>query len=130
MGNESSIKIFYQKAHGFITYGSLSSKNPILNITKVLEFQAYIATNKPDVIVLSETWLKPSISDAEIFTNDNYKIFRLDHSPDSHPPDPNNRNKFKLNSGVVLIAANNNLDINPKLLKSRSYNISLLLGRK
>ena len=36
--SDSCFKIFYQTVHGFITYGSLGNKYPVLNITKLLEF--------------------------------------------------------------------------------------------
>ena len=91
---DSNLKFFYQNVHGFLTYSSLGSKNPILNITKVSEFQSYIASHHPDIVMLNETWLKASINDAEIFPNNDYKIFRFDRSPDSHPPDPNNSKNF------------------------------------
>ena len=35
--SDSCFKIFYQNVHGFITYGSLGNKYPVLNITKLLE---------------------------------------------------------------------------------------------
>ena len=98
---DSNLKVFYQNVHGLLTYSSLGSKNPVLNITKVFEFQSYIANNHPDIhiVVLNETWLKASINDTEIFPNNDYKILRLDRSPDSHPPDPNNSKKSRRNGG-------------------------------
>ena len=117
--HDSGISTFYQSVRGLLTYSSLGNKYPVLNITKVLELQSYIANYRPEIIILNETWLKPAINDAEIIRND-YKIFRLDHCPDSHPPDPNHSNKFKVNSGGILIAVNNYLDMKPKVLKSNS----------
>ena len=114
------LTVFYQNVHGFITYSSLGSLSPDLNITKVLEFQAYVAGHKPDIILLNETWLKHTIHDSEIFPNNDYKIFRLDRSPETHPPDPDNHTKFRRNGGGILIAVNNCLDMKPKLLKSSS----------
>ena len=66
---DSNPKVFYQNVHGLLTYSSLGSKNPVLNITKVFEFQSYIANHHPDIVVLNETWLKASISDTKIFPN-------------------------------------------------------------
>ena len=130
--SDSCFEIFYQNVHGFITYGSLGNKYPVLNITKLLEFQAYVSINQPDIIVLNETWLKHTITDAEIFPNNDYKIFRLDRTADSHPPDPNDRNKFKRNGGGILIAVNNCLEMKPKSLKSSSKAeiLSILLQLK
>ena len=117
---DSNLKVFYQNVHGFLTYSSLGSKNPVLNITKVFEFQPYIASHQPDIVVLNETWLKASINDAEIFPNNDYKTFRLDRSPDSRPPDPNNSKKFRRNGGGVLIAVNSSVDMKPKVLKTNT----------
>ena len=44
-------------------------------------------------------------------------MFRKDRSSFSHPPDPDNPGKFKLNGGGVLIAINNSLNLNPKEIK-------------
>ena len=39
--HDSGISTFYQNVHGLLTYSSLGSKYPVLNITKVLELQSY-----------------------------------------------------------------------------------------
>ena len=44
-------------------------------------------------------------------------MFRKDRSSFSHPPDPDNPGKFKLNGGGVLIAINNSLNLNPQEIK-------------
>ena len=52
--SDSCFKIFYQNVqivHGFIAYGSLGNKYPVLNFTKLLEFQAYVSNNQPDIII-------------------------------------------------------------------------------
>ena len=81
-----TVNVYYQNVQGLITFSSLGSADPTLNMTKVLELNSYIATQQPDVIVLNETWLKDSIQNSELFPNRNYKICRLDRSPVSHPP--------------------------------------------
>ena len=96
---------------------SIHKQHPDLNITKLIEFQTHIFENSPDIILLNETWLKPTINDSEIIPSDNYRIFRRDRSPDSHPPDPENPNKFKTHGGV-LIAVKNSLDLKPKEIKT------------
>ena len=90
-----------------MTPNSISKPSPDLNITKVMEFQAYIFEKAPNIILLNETWLKPSINSNEIIPGKSYKIFRKDRSPLSHPPDPNTPGKFKLNGGGVLITVKN-----------------------
>ena len=117
----SGLTVHYQNIQGFINYSSLGSEHPSLNITKVLEFQSHISLTQPDVIVLNETWLKPSIRDSEILPFSDYKVFRLDRSIDTHPPDPLNALKFRRNGGGVLIAVKNSLNLKPALFKSTCH---------
>ena len=112
-----SIKVFYQNIHGFLTFSSLGQENSTLNITKLIELQAYIKNFHPDILVINETWLKSSILDNEIFPDKNYTVYRLDRNSNTHPPCPNNTKKFRKNGGGVLIAVSNNLDMTPKLVK-------------
>ena len=112
------LSVFYQNIQGLVTCNTLSSDNPILSITKLLEFQACITELCPDIIILNETWLKNEIKNDEIFSRLDYKTFRLDRSPLSHPPDASNPKKFKTNGGGVLIAVSNLLDMKPTLLRS------------
>ena len=112
------LSCFFQNVQGFVTLNSIHKQHPDLNITKLIEFQTHIFENSPDIILLNETWLKPTINDSEIIPSDNYRIFRRDRSPDSHPPDPENPNKFKANGGGVLIAVKNSLNLKPKEIKT------------
>ena len=114
------LNCFFHNIHGLVTYNTLGLTSPDLNITKILELQAYIFENKPDIIILNETWLKPAIKSEEIIPGGSYKIFRRDMSPDSHPTDPLNPKKFKVNGGGVLIAVKNSLDLHPKVIASKS----------
>ena len=76
----------------------------------MFELQYYLADKKPDILMLNETWLKKSIKDSEIIPGD-YKVFRLDRTAKSHPPDPNNPNKFRKSGGGVLIAIRRDIDV-------------------
>ena len=113
----SSLKFVFQNVQGLIPLSALNNPNPALNVTKLTELQAYVYSNKPDVVVLNETWLKPSITDNEIFSCDSYNIFRLDRSKKSHPYDALNPSKFRKNGGGVLIATRADLDIAVKPIK-------------
>ena len=82
--------------------------SPFCHVTKsllpcyqlpVAEFQSYISLNKPDIIILNESWLKDSVLDSEIINLEAYKVFRLDRSPKNHPPDPYNPKKFRKYGG-------------------------------
>ena len=92
----SSLKICYQNVQGLIPIKYLALKQPSLNITKIYELNAYININRPDVIMLNETWLKKSVNDHEIILikDKNFIIFRNDRTQASHPSGPNNPNKF------------------------------------
>ena len=100
---------------GLIPFGCLTDLHPNLDNTKIYELQAYILKNNPDVIILNETWLKPSILNTEILPSD-YNVFRLDKSIQSHPIDPINPNKFRRNGGGVLIAVNSKLSLQSKVV--------------
>ena len=88
--NSSGISVYYQNVQGLIPFGNLSDKRPNLDMNKISELHAYIYKHNPDVIILNETWLKPSISDSEILPANKYKLFKLDRSEDTHPVDQSN----------------------------------------
>ena len=48
----------------------------ILNITKICKLNYYININRPDVIMLNETWLKKSVSDHEIIKDKNWYFYK------------------------------------------------------
>ena len=105
-----SFKIFYNNIQGLIITRDLASDSPPLNMTKVHEMHGYIFSQKPDIIILNETWLKDCILDKEVFP-DNYKIFRIDRSSRSHPWDPQMPKKFRKFGGGVIIAHRSDIDI-------------------
>ena len=114
----ANLTLFYQNVHGLVSPRNMNDIHPTLNLTKIMELQSFISLHKFDIIMLSETWLKPSIKNHEIFPFTNYKVFRLDRSPHTHPQDLANPNKFKRNGGGVLIAVNSELGLNPTIVKS------------
>ena len=77
---KKDVSVFYQNVQGLIPFGSLTDQHPNLHITKIYELQAYIFEKNPDIIILNETWLKPTILSSEIFPKQ-YNVFRLDRSP-------------------------------------------------
>lgn len=80
----SNLKIFYQNVRGLKTkLVNLRCSFPIFNFY--------------DVIILTQTWLKPDISDSELCFH-GFQVFRLDRNP--------NNSSF-LREGGVLIAINN-----------------------
>ena len=91
--NANDISVYYQNVRGLININSIRNTHPTFNMTKLFEFQSYVYDNKPDVVILNETWLKTSIHDSEILNG--YEIFRCDRSLVTHPPDNFDKDKFK-----------------------------------
>ncbi|NQZ52153.1 MAG: hypothetical protein HRT95_18855, partial [Moritella sp.] len=116
-GPNRSFDVYYQNIRGFLQLKDVGDANPSLDMTKLLEFQSFVFANKPKVIALNETWLKPSIHDGEILPSNDYNIFRVDRSEQSHPPDRNNSLRFRRNGGGVLIAVRSDLDVSCKIVK-------------
>ena len=61
-----SLNVCYQNIQGLIPFSQLGEAHPTLNVTKILELNAFITKSQPDVVLLNETWLKKSIKDHEI----------------------------------------------------------------
>ena len=86
----SNLKIYYQNVRGIRTkLFDLRCSVPM--------FLSY------DIIILTETWLSPDITDGELGFN-SFKIFRLDRNPN---------NSFHSRGGGVLIAVNSEIISNP-----------------
>ena len=119
--NSDTLTIYYQNVQGLIPFSELDKKHPNLDQTKILELQSYIYENNPDAIVLNETWLKNSILDEEIIPSNEYKIYRWDRTEFSHPPDPNNRLRYRRNGGGVLIAINSSLLISSNYIAKLKF---------
>ena len=83
-GPISHLNVLYQNVQGLVNLQA-KSNSPCLYASKVLEFQGYLFHEKPDVVILNETWLKDAVIDSEIFPNNCYKVFRRDRSLSSHP---------------------------------------------
>ncbi|NQZ52356.1 MAG: hypothetical protein HRT95_19945, partial [Moritella sp.] len=122
------LSVAFQNVQGLIPFGQLQDEHPALDITKTIELNHFLTEQKPDILVLNETWLKPSISDHEVIPQE-YKIFRLDRSSQTHPPCPTNPNLYRRNGGGALIAVNSDLKIESKLvtLKCRAEILSIEL---
>ena len=114
-----NLKVYYQNVQGLIPFSGLGNTQPSLNRTKIYELNYHIQVNKPDVMLLNETWLKKSIRDHEVIEDTTYKIFRTDRSVLSHPGDTGNPRKFKQNGGGVLIAVRSDLNAISKRISLR-----------
>ena len=113
------ISVYYQNVQGLIPFSQLNSKQPHLDKSKIYELNAHIEDSHPDVILLTETWLKNSVMDREVIQSSNYEVFRNDRSKVSHPPDDNNPKKYRKNGGGVLIAIRSDIQAEIKRLSVR-----------
>ena len=113
------LTVYYQNIRGFVGAGKgLTEPSPVLNRTKINEFEGYVYMSKPDIICITETWLWGEFGDSEILKPDSYKIYRLDRSRKTHHIDLKNPKKFKEKGGGVLIAVRADLNIESKQIKS------------
>ncbi len=94
------LRVSYQNVQGLVPLSQLKNTHPCLDQTKIFELNAYIHKEKPDVLMLNETWLNKSIKNSEIIENQNYNVYRSDRSQLTHPADPSNPTKFKKSGGV------------------------------
>ena len=112
----NSLTVAYQNVQGLIPFSHLGSAHPILDRNKISELQAFAIRTKPDVLALNETWLKKSISSNEILPDSQYEVFRNDRSNKTHPQDPMDPKKFRVNGGGVLLAVRSDLNATTKRL--------------
>ena len=71
----NGLSCYFHYVQGLITFSSLGKPSPNLNQTKICELQAHVFSASPDVVILNETWLKSTITNAEILPGDIYKYF-------------------------------------------------------
>ena len=110
-----NVSVVYHNVRGLVPFTELRKKNRrMLDTTKLHELNSFVYEKEPDIVILNETWLSKEHLDEEILPTSAYKIFRLDRSRKTHPPDPNNLSKFKENGGGVLIAVSTGLDAESK----------------
>ena len=115
----NSLSVSFQNVQGLMPFSQLGKSQPKLDQTKIFELNAYLDTNKPDVLVLNETWLNKSVKNGEVIGDHNYDVYRSDRSEVTHPADPNNPKKFRKFGGGVLIAVRSDIDASLKRLSMR-----------
>ena len=113
----SHLTVYYQNVRGLIPFSELANPNPTLDVNKINELQLHVSSEKPDIVILNETWLKPSVFSNEVLPDSAYKVFRLDRSTGTHPRDPGNPGRYRANGGGVLIAIKHNIHADTKLIK-------------
>ena len=114
----SNLKICYENVRGLIPFSELGKPQPRLDLAKIFELNAYANQNRPNVLILNETWLVKSIKNSDLIYN-NYDIIRNDRSQVSHPPDTSNPQKFREFGGAVLIAVRSDLKASFERLPAR-----------
>ena len=117
---------------GLVPFSGLGKKVMPLNTDKLIEIQSKVYNDKPDVVILNETWLSKEHLDQEIFPNDTYNVYRVDRCKRTHPPDPNNPTKFRVKGGGVLIAIRAILEIEHERVKisTKAEILSISFGDK
>ncbi len=113
------IKVCYQNVRGLVPFSQLDNPHPNLDRAKIFELNAYLNVNKPDVILLNETWLNKSVKDNEVIEIADYHVYRGDRTQLTHPADPNNPKKFRKRGGGVLIAVRADIEASVKRLSMR-----------
>ena len=79
----NNLKICYQNVRGLIPFSELGKPQPSLDVAKIFELNAYTNQNRPDVVILNETWINKSIKDDDLIYTI-CTIFRNDRSQLSH----------------------------------------------
>ena len=73
-GPVNTLSVVYQNVQGLIPFSNLPDNCPNLDVTKIAELQFNVSVNKPDIIIINETWLKSSILDSEYFVQNLIKF--------------------------------------------------------
>ena len=110
----SDIRVAYCNAQGFIMMSSMRGNQPIFQTNKLLDFQSFLHVEKPDIVVINETWLNEHINSNEIVDEQYYKCFRSDRSAED-------KQKYgkKGGSGVIILCRQD-LDISTRLVNIES----------
>ena len=101
---QKTLSVYYQNVQGLIPFTYLAENHPKFGETKLCELHSYIHKTIPDIIILNETWLKPTIYNNEIIPPQLYNTFRCDRSQATHPTDEHNPKKFRQNGGAYSSA--------------------------
>ena len=114
--NPTNLKVVYCNAQGFIMMSSIRGNQPILQTNKLLDFQSFIHTEKPDIVIVNETWLNEHINSNELVNEQYYRCFRSDRSTED-------KQKYcKKGGGGVIILSRQDIDIT-----TRNINIQCTL---
>ena len=106
----SELKIAYCNMQGIIMMSSMRGTQPIFQTNKLLDFQNYLHMNKPDIVLVNESWLNEHINSNEIVNENYYKCFRLDRSIED-------KTKYgKVGGGGVFSLVRQGLNISTKLV--------------
>ena len=114
---QTSLSVYYQNVQGLIPFTYLAENHPKFDETKLCEIHSYIYKTAPDIIILNETWLKPTIHSNEIIPPQLYNTFRCDRSQMTHPNNEQNPNKFRVNGGGVLLSIKSSLSVTSNKIK-------------
>ena len=114
---QKTLSLYYQNVQGLIPFTYLVENHPKFDETKLCELHSYIHKTIPDIIILNETWLKPTTHSNEIIPPQLYNTFRCDRSQATHPTDEHNPKKFRQNGGGVLVSIKSSLSVTSNKIK-------------
>ena len=106
----SELKIAYCNIQGIIMMSSMKGNQPIFQTNKLLDFQNYLHMNKPDIVLVNESWLNEHIKNNEIVNENYYKMFRNDRTLED-------KNKYgKVGGGGLFILVRQGINFETKLV--------------
>ena len=104
------LSVAYCNAQGFILMSSIGGRQPIFQTHKLLDFQSFLHSSKPDVVAINESWLNEYINFNEIVNENFYKCYRFDR-------DQLDKDKYgKKGGGGIFILVRQDIDIETKLV--------------
>ena len=90
----------------------MSGTTPVFKEAKILEFQSHIYNNKPDVVIINESWLNNHVNNNEIISDDIYNFFRFDRTTE----DMNFYKKVRW--GGIFILIRRELEVETSVVKA------------
>ena len=112
---DNSLSVAYCNAQGFILMSTIGGRQPIFQTHKLLDFQSFLHSSKPDIVAINESWLNEYINFNEIVSDDFYKCYRFDR-------DQVDKEKYGKKGGggiFILVRQDADIETKPVLIENR-----------